>query len=64
MFIYLQDSRDWKFGACQKWEHVRLAIEVILGIFWFQAHTYYSTYDVFRIPLGNCELNAGLFFLF
>ena len=26
MFIYLQDSQDWKFGACQKWEHVRVAV--------------------------------------
>ena len=49
MFTNLQDSRDWKFGACQKWEHVRLAVWVILGIFWSfsrKAHTYYPTYDI------------------
>ena len=26
MFISLQDSRDWKFGVCQNWEHVQLAV--------------------------------------
>ena len=38
MFIFLQDSQEWKFGVFQKWEHVRLPVKVILGIFWSFDH--------------------------
>ena len=43
-------SNTWypALEICQKWEHVRLAVKVILGNFWsflLKAHTCYPTYD-------------------
>ena len=43
------DTSDCKFGAWQMWQPVRLAVYVILGIFWsfsLKAHNCYPAYHI------------------
>ena len=67
MFIHTLDSSNRKLvGACRKWEPVRLAKKVILGIFLsfsLKAHNYHPAYHIGPDFLTEKSQRYGILFM-